>query len=428
MAGLKKALVYYLYGNRNAGDMAICMGTIEFLKKHGYEITMVSRFSEAEEAYQRSRDYVAEYYPDLKVYPGPFSFERDFSVVKKLASYTGSMLKVTGIKADKVTRQLIADHDVVFFNGGNLLRGAKVTDYMRLMALFYPIQMAYKMGKPVYCLPQSTAKISSFGEKQLKKYLACFEKIYVREKISYGELTKRFPQFDFVESTDMAFQCQDTETAAKKFSDLGLSLTGKDIAVVARNTGIGDIGSLTQEKQARLKAEMLAFMREHEKYHYWIVVQTEKDRDFSKSFLDGFEGKAELLECHDPMLLREIYKYMDALVTMRLHAGILSLSALTPVVGIFSEEWGLKNPGIMRDYEMPYMIIENNENNGLELPDINRRDKIAHNIHKNTKSLEYLFGGGVWRHEYFELITVYRLEDLSLENLSCISSFGEAAA
>ena len=34
---MKKALVYYLYGNRNAGDMAICMGTVAFLRKQGYE-------------------------------------------------------------------------------------------------------------------------------------------------------------------------------------------------------------------------------------------------------------------------------------------------------------------------------------------------------------------------------------------------------
>ena len=43
---------------------------------------------------------------------------------------------------------------------------------------------------------------------------------------------------------------------------------------------------------------------------------------------------------------------------MRLHAGILSLSALTPVVGLFSETWGLKNPGILGFYEMPYLIAE----------------------------------------------------------------------
>lgn len=426
MANLKKALVYYLYGNRNAGDMAICIGTIEFLKRHGYGVTMVSRFSEAEDEYQKSKDYVAGYYPDVKVYPGPFSFERDFSAVKKLVSYTGSLLKVAGFTEDKLTWEMIAEHDIVLFNGGNLLRGTKTTDYMRLMALFYPIQIAHKMGKPVYCLPQSTAKVSSFGKRQLKKYLASFRRIYVREEISYGELTKWFPQFDFVKSTDMAFQCRDTETAKKKFSDLSLKLTGKDIAVVVRNTGIGDIGYLPREKKDQLKNALLSFVYEHEDYHYWIVVQAEKDRAFSKALLSELISQADLIECYDPMLLREIYKHMEALVTMRLHAGILSLSALTPVVGIFSEEWGLKNPGIMKDYEMPYLIIENSKDDHIDLPDAGRRSKIMNNIQRNTQPIEYLFGGGYWRHDYFWLITGYRFE--FSKALGCISFYEEAAA
>ena len=111
---MKKALVFYLYGNRNAGDMAICLGAIELLKKQNYEVSMVSRFSEAEEEYQKSKEYLAEYYPDVKVYPGPFSFERNFSKAKKLAAYAGSMLKVSGIIPDPHTKQLIREADVVF--------------------------------------------------------------------------------------------------------------------------------------------------------------------------------------------------------------------------------------------------------------------------------------------------------------------------
>ena len=132
MGYMKKALVFYLYGNRNAGDMAICMGTIEYLKEKGYEITMVSRFSEAEDEYLRSKEYVAEYYPDVKVYPGPFSFERDYSKMQKLAAYAKSYLKVLGILPDERTRSLIHEADVVYFNGGNLLRASTMADYLRL--------------------------------------------------------------------------------------------------------------------------------------------------------------------------------------------------------------------------------------------------------------------------------------------------------
>lgn len=364
---MKKALVYYLYGNRNAGDMAICIGAIELLKKQGYDITMVSRFSEAENEYQRSKDYIAEYYPEVKVHPGPFSFERNFSAAKKLAAYTDSMMKVAGIIPDKQTKKLIRESDIVFFNGGNLLRGASTADYLRLVALFYPVKIAHAMGKPVYCLPQSTAIISDRAEKMLGKYLQCFETIYVREKISFEELKKRFPTIPFVQSTDMAFLCKDTETAVKKYDKLELDIGSKTVAVVVRNTGIGDIGELDAEKQKMLKKQLADFVQSHKDHHFVIVVQTEKDREFSQQILEMVKqiAEAELIENYDPLLLREIYKRVEYLITMRLHAGILSLSALTPVIGLFSREWGLKNPGIMNDYEMPYVIIDNIEENGL---------------------------------------------------------------
>ena len=131
MANLKKALIFYLYGNRNAGDMAICIGAIELLKSKGYAVTMVSRFSESEEEYFKSKQYVAEYYPDVKIYPGPFSFERHFSRTKKIISYCKSYMKVLGLISDNQTRELIQEADVVFFNGGNLLRGASLSDYLR---------------------------------------------------------------------------------------------------------------------------------------------------------------------------------------------------------------------------------------------------------------------------------------------------------
>ena len=332
---MKKALVYYLYGNRNAGDMAICLGAIELLQKQGYAVTMVSRFSEAEEEYHKSKAYLSEYYPDVSVYPGPFSFDRDFSRIKKIGAYAKSMMKVMGLIQDKTTSRLISDADVVFFNGGNLLRGATLADYMRLVALFYPIKKAKSKGKTIYCLPQSTAKISNFGEKILGRYLRFFDKIFVREKISFDELKKRFSGMSFVRSTDLAFLCNDTPTAEKRYRDLALEIEKKTIAVVVRNTGIGDIGELDAEKQDLLLKQLMAVVNEHEDYQYLVVVQTEKDRAFSHKAMEaiGAAHTVQMIESHDPLVLREIYKRVECLITMRLHAAILSLSAFTPVTG-----------------------------------------------------------------------------------------------
>ena len=396
---MKKALVFYLYGNRNAGDMAICMGTIEYLKQKGYDITMVSRFSEEEAEYQRSKKYVAEYYPEVKVYPGPFSFERDYSKLQKLIAYGKSYLKVLGVIADKQTKDLIRNADVVFFNGGNLLRAASMADYLRLVGLFYPIEIARKIGKTVYCLPQSTAKISNAGEKLIGKYLKCFDKIFVREKISFDELSKRFPDIPFARCTDMAFLCSNTKAAERKFENLALNIEKNTIAIVVRNTSIGDIGELEADKQEKLLSQLATILRKQENYQYLIVVQTEKDKRFSQKVLEMISASntVRMIESHDPLVLREIYKRVDGLVTMRLHAAILSLSAFTPVLGIFSKEWGLKNPGIMRDYGMNYWIGEDDKDKEITISWDHDEDAIRNRILNYSSELENV-GGGVKRH------------------------------
>ena len=93
---------------------------------------------------------------------------------------------------------------------------------------------------------------------------------------------------------------------------------------------------------------------------YWIVVQTHKDRELSEKSLRSVSAdvRVHLIEDHDPLALREVYKRMDVVVTMRLHAGILALSSLIPVIGVFCSDWGLKNPGIMDAFGMPYIMSD----------------------------------------------------------------------
>lgn len=358
---MKKALVYYLYGTRNAGDMAICVGAVELLKEKGYSITMVSRFSEAEEEYHRSREYIQHYYPDVEVFPGPFSFERDFSCIRKLRAYAVSGLKVSGILPDRKNQDLIREHDVVFFNGGNLLRGERVTDYLRLTALFYPIELAKKMGKPVYCLPQSTARRGPIGYQLLKRSLRGMRAVYVREGRSYEELRRAFPEIPFVLGTDLAFFCEDSDEAGKRYREqFGTLPAGRRVALVLRATGIGDIGALDPHLSEKMQQIMEGYITSHSSDRYYLVIQTLKDHGISERFYDRIRAKAhvEMVESHDPLVLRELYKQMDLIITMRLHAAILSLSARTPAAGIFSTVWGLKNPGIMAAYGMPYVIAE----------------------------------------------------------------------
>ena len=358
---MKKALVFYLYGTKNAGDMAICIGTIEVLRKLNYRITMVSRFSESEDEYEISKSYVNSYFPDVKVVPGPFSFERDFGAIKKAAAYGKSFAKVCGIIPDSGTKALIDEADVVFFNGGNLLRGESVKDYARLVALFYPIQLAQKAGKPIYCLPQSTAGISRIGKLLLGKYMRSFTKIYIREKKSLEQLRRVFPDIRFEYCTDMAFFCADTEKAQQEAHNKYRKRSPKaNVALILRNTGIGDIGNVDSDTEMKLLSAMRKYVENHPEKEYWIVVQTMKDREISDTFAKLISNKCQvnIVEDHDPLTLRELYKQMEFVITMRLHAGILALSTHIPVIGLFCSNWGLKNPGMMETFEMPYLMVD----------------------------------------------------------------------
>ena len=339
---MKKALVYYLYGTRNAGDMAICVGAVELLKQKGFSVTMVSRFSEAEDEYRISKEYLQGYYPDVEVYPGPFSFERDFSPIRKLGAYAASCMKVAGVLPDRVNRELIEQHDVVFFNGGNLLRGERTTDYLRLAALFYPIELRYLKG---------------------------IRKVYIREERSYDQLRSLFPELPLVLSTDLAFFCEDKKEAERRFREEFRELPpGKRTALILRGTGIGDIGQLDGNLSAKMERLLEKYVTGHPSERYWIVVQTKKDREISERFFNRIREKVqvEIIESHDPLVLRELYRRMDLTISMRLHAAILSLSARTPVAGVFSEIWGLKNPGIMSAYGMPYIMAESADAENLD--------------------------------------------------------------
>ena len=90
---MKRALVFYLYSANNAGDMAICLGTIAYLKSKGFRITMVSRFDALAPEYAASRSFVQSYYPDVVVEPGVFRLNRGEGKVSLAMQYASGALK-----------------------------------------------------------------------------------------------------------------------------------------------------------------------------------------------------------------------------------------------------------------------------------------------------------------------------------------------
>lgn len=347
---LKKALVFYLYSNNNAGDMAICMGAIDLLKSAGFTVSFFSRYSSRDKEFQDSLSYVRSYHPDVKIEPGIFSFDRSSSFSAKLGTYAHGFARCVLPIRDKRLEKLIRESDVVFFNGGNLLRCDGFTDISRLCALFYPLEIAKKMGKPLVCLPQSTANVSRVGKAILGRCISLFDLVAIRESLSLRAIRDLYPNAFCIQSIDLAFfidekRCR--ETPFKQFRNR--------IALVLRESGIGDIGNLEEDRIGEMSKGILDFVRSHTDELFLIVVQTKKDRNYSQRILEKIDDdRVDIVEEHDPVRLIDLYRQCKALITMRLHAGILAIRAGTPVIGFFDSSWGLKNRGIMGDFQMGY--------------------------------------------------------------------------
>lgn len=381
MVSVTRALMFYLYGPENAGDLAICLGTIGFLRRYGIDVTMVSRFDGAASDFAASCDMVRAHYPEVEVVPGMFALDRSAGSAAVATQYAAGAAKLLLHIGNARMFELVERADVVLFNGGNLLRCASATDAIRLEALFHPIHIARRMGKRVVCLPQSTATVSPRWKPFLGRKLALFDEVFVREGASLERLRSLYPELHFSKSTDMAFFMDDLEGAPRS--------VGSRAAMIVRGTAIGDIGELEKARQDELLGAFANFAKAHPELAYTVVVQTKKDRVLSEQLVGLLPNGAALVEEHDPFRLLSIYKSMDVTLSMRLHAAILSLRAGTPVIGMFDKDWGLKNVGVMSDYGMGHgdcadgllseyrRVVEEFDPGGLRASIASYEDKLA---------------------------------------------------
>jgi polysaccharide pyruvyl transferase WcaK-like protein len=255
---------------------------------------------------------------------------------------------------------LIEDSDMILLNGGNLLRGKSIVDYARIFALFYPFKIASKYKRKMIILPQSTASSSKLGMKLLKKKLLNFNIVFIRESNSFEVLNKEIKDVNFVKTTDVAFYISDNPIALAKYKEKYTEITPvnkKNIALILRSTTIGDLGEFDNDKKESMALNIINHIKEfNESYNIFLVVQTLKDKKFTEYIANKIEEKNRpiIIEEYDTFVLREIYKNMEFVIAMRLHAAILSMTSRTPVIGYFDREWGFKNPGIMNDVGLPW--------------------------------------------------------------------------
>lgn len=350
---MKTISLIYGYSSRNAGDFAITLGAIDVLLECGVNIKLFSRYCAQNKDFHDSKKLIKTRYRNaIHFYESPFCLDRTDSKLKTLINYADGALTILGLKRNKEFRKELLNSDVVIFNGGNLFRCHSFVDFTRLHALMYPLKLALNK-KPIIIFPQSASKLNKEGQKLLLPILQRAEMVYFREKESYSYIQKFISGQNFLQSIDLAFFIKkDGIVAAERFKN--------KIAITLRFHTVGDIQYLSSERILHIKTQIRKIVDTYRNGNeFVIIVQTDKDEELSKDIASDLN--IEIYKSNDPIELLSIYKSCSILIGMRLHSIILALSIGTPCFGLFFNEWGLKNPGLMQYFHMPYMILDNDK-------------------------------------------------------------------
>lgn len=373
----RKASIFYLGSNLNAGDAAIGLGAMALLENQGFDIIAVSRWPASFPEFHKDKAYYGRYFSGLDFQGSSFVFRRSSNAIGLIYNYLRALIQfIFGGKA-KYIHRIIADSDVVIFNGGNLIRCESLTDFIRLFPLvIFPALIAKKLNVPYVFLPQSTANINFIGKWLIGYILENAKAIWARERISQDKFKSFYPKLKIHYGPDMAFNINKPEYRSYQ-PDADNNSSPVKIALTFRSHTIGDIKPLESYKVdeiIRTVSNVLSDVTKTFDCNITIVIQTNNDLQFSKQVGEAITAdglKYSILDTRDANELIKFYATQDLVLGMRLHSIILALSVGTPCVGYFERGWGLKNPGVLEMFNLPFFFInENNEEFSSKVTDI----------------------------------------------------------
>ncbi|MCR4441364.1 MAG: polysaccharide pyruvyl transferase family protein [Peptococcaceae bacterium] len=364
---MKKLLLVYGHGPDNGGDMALNYGAIDVLNDAGeFEIEVVSRFDITHPAFYKTKEMLEGRYDNVRLIPYPVGYDRHRqSSLQRLRSYTqGARLYLPHILYPASQENLIScvdRADLIVFNGGNLLFSRGLKEDIRLLGICYPLFLAKKMGKPYILFPQSMPPTTSyFGQKVLKGLLAGSSHIWLRDFISGENLRGKFPELRLENNLDLAFYINkyDDEKAGSIMDTI--QCTTKFVAVILRASTLGDAALLNNNEiqgLIRFINELTGCLLERN-LKVVFVVQTKMDEKITVDYISQLNcQQVKLVKEFDPLVLRAIYSKAEFVVSFRLHACILALSAGTKAVALYREMWGPKMPGIYQSLGIPGVCL-----------------------------------------------------------------------
>jgi len=363
-----KVSLFYLYGLRNAGDAAIGLGALSFLKNNGYDVTGFSRWPDTFSEYKDDSKYYQRNFNDISIKGSPFYFRRSRNFLLRFVYYARSCLSLFFGKKAKEMRNEIIESDLVVLNGGNLMRCQSITDLIRLVAFLYPLMVAKTHKIPYVIFPQSTVKLNKLGRFIVYPIFKSARTVWVREKSSLKIFEGYFPRVKFNYAPDLAFHINNDKLYDKPITKTIDDNNGiVNISMTFRSFGLGDIAELSDEKREQIRNTIINVLNQITttyKVNLTLVVQCDKDLNITNEIMERIQISEEikvnscnLFDSRDTYELISFYETQDLLLGMRLHSIILALSRGIPCAGFFEENWGLKNPGLLNVFGLPFCFI-----------------------------------------------------------------------
>ena len=345
------------YGCRNAGDLAINYGSLEFLNNNfqDSDIRIISRYAQNHSQIQETRDRLAERDYEFDLYEGPIHYDpKNQSKVEKSSALVGDSIRYTS----DILRLIDVDHrfgskmassirnsDLLLFNGGNLIHHSPHRGFLPyVLAIIYPLVVARRNNTPYALLPQTTFNLEGPYKPILTSILNGSEFICTRDDRTYRYLRQKdLISTDIHKGIDIGFiGCRQYNKNRRNSSERN------HIAVVPRFSELGDTGNIQNTDLNSIETSLKKYIQQEIENgnSVSIVVQTKSEKDWvnnNRSFLQDIG--VNVFESFDQDKLCSFYAKCDLLVTMRLHAGIFGLAQGTPAIGVYRDEWGPKIPG-----------------------------------------------------------------------------------
>lgn len=392
--GPLRIALFYAWGNANAGDKALALGTVESLHKCFPQASfqVVSMYGQGHKDVDISRGYVTSGDAQVCVIPDDLSSVQKWPRSRVLRMLDASLLPL-GVLCPPLLRFLrrksavfaaIENADLVLLNGGHLLFWSNRMGQKRRIVTKYllPLLMAKRLGKAYGLHAQSYGPFEFSGRDRVfrrlfRRVLLGANYLSVRESASLSHLGVCLGSTDRIRRVlDSAFflNTRDDEAAASILKEHGLT-SNRFLALTVRLSKRGSQADLPSESYADYAskmAECLTLWTEKTTMPIVFVCQVPKDVEDSRSIVsrlpDAAQKQCVVLEHNaSPEQLIALYAHATALVGMRFHSLIFALLAHIPVMGVYYYDIGPKIKGLMEDLGFPQYALSLDETDGASL-------------------------------------------------------------